>query len=75
MKVTRFISDYTTTERPNSLNIMEREDGDIEITISQHRLNNSSVVVIAKNKSRLKNNHDKIHKLVSELIDLMNDEI
>ena len=72
MKTVKFISDNTPESEPNILRIVQRDDGDIEMSISiKHRQERG--ISIRASGSRLRSNY-KVIKLFSEIIDTINEE-
>lgn len=71
-KFCRFVSDNTPTSEPNILTMIQRDDGDIEFTVSVYHHQERGISVRASG-SRLKN-YAKVINLFSQIIDLMNDE-
>lgn len=72
VKSAHFISDNTPGDTPNVLRICQREDGDIEISLTRRHPTERGVSVRASG-SRLKN-YAKITNLFSQLIDAINEE-
>lgn len=72
VKSAHFLSDNTPGDKPNILRICQREDGDIEISLTRRHLTERGVSVRTEG-SRLKNNA-KIIGLFSQLIDAINEE-
>lgn len=69
-KICKFISDNTSKNNPNILTISQRDDGDIEMSITIRSLSESGIAFRASG-SRLKN-YSEIIKRFSEIIDLIN---
>lgn len=71
-KVGKFISDNTSTSKPNILTICQRDDGDIELRVTVRHDTERGISVRASG-SRLKN-YAKVINLFSQIIDILNEE-
>lgn len=71
-KVCKFISDNTSHETPNVLTVVQRDDGDIELSISVRHPQERGISIRASG-SRLRN-YANVISLFSQIIDLLNEE-
>jgi hypothetical protein len=71
-KICKFVSDNTPVSEPNVLTICQRDDGDIELSVSVRHPQERGVSIRASG-SRSKN-YAKIIKKFSEIIDIINEE-
>lgn len=67
-----FVSDNTSFSEPNVLRICQRDDGDIELSVSVRHPQERGISIRASG-SRFKS-YAKIIKKFSEIIDLINEE-
>ena len=67
-----FVSDNTPISEPNVLRICQRDDGDIELSVSVRHPQERGISIRASG-SRSKN-YAKIIKKFSEIIDIINEE-
>ena len=70
-KMCKFVSDNTPYEEPNTLTMVQRDDGDIEFSISVRHPQESGISIRASG-SRLRN-YAKVINLFSQIIDLLNE--